>query len=135
MRTTLLAAAVALGLAGPVPAQGVDTQIRDVIGGQIEALRADDFAKAFTFASPQIQGLFGTAERFGDMVRQGYPMVWRPSDIRFGGLTERGGASYQSVLITDQAGEVHLLEYEMVMTSDGWEINGVRFLRPGALGA
>ncbi|MSU88055.1 DUF4864 domain-containing protein [Rhodobacteraceae bacterium 2CG4] len=135
MRTTLLAAAVALGLAGPAPAQGVDTQIRDVIGGQIEALRADDFAKAFTFASPQIQGLFGTAERFGDMVRQGYPMVWRPSDIRFGGLTERGGASYQSVLITDQAGEVHLLEYEMVMTSDGWEINGVRFLRPGAFGA
>ncbi len=135
MRRHVLMAGLVLALSGPVPAQTTDGLIRDVIANQIEAFRADDFDTAFTFASPAIQGMFGTADRFGQMVRQGYPMVWRPADVRFGGLTARAGALYQSVLITDTKGTIHLLEYEMISTPDGWEINGVRLLKPGALGA
>lgn len=135
MRRHVLMAGLVLALSGPVPAQTTDELIRDVIANQIEAFRADDFDTAFTFASPAIQGMFGTADRFGQMVRQGYPMVWRPADVRFGGLTARAGALYQSVLITDTKGTIHLLEYEMISTPDGWEINGVRLLKPGALGA
>jgi len=137
MRRHVLMVGLVLALSGPMPvlAQTADGAIRNVIEDQIEAFRADDFDTAFTFASPAIQGMFGSADRFGQMVRQGYPMVWRPEDVRFGGLSERSGAMFQTVLITDPAGKVHLLEYEMISTADGWEINGVRLLRPGALGA
>ena len=54
-----------------------------MISEQIDALRADDFATAFTFASPGIQRMFGSPARFGAMVREGYPMVRRPRDVRF----------------------------------------------------
>ncbi len=124
-----------LWAAGAAWAQDAGSQIRGVISSQVEAFQADDFDTAFSFASPLIQGIFGSPERFGQMVQQGYPMVWRPANVEYTGLTERGGRMFQNVLITDQSGAVHLLEYEMIQTEDGWEINGVQFKRPGALGA
>ena len=132
---SLIGAAVAVILATQTLAQTAGELIEDVIQSQIKAFQADDFATAFTFASPMIQGMFGSPERFGQMVKQGYPMVWRPAEVAYTGLTERAGRLYQNVLITDQTGAVHLLEYEMIETADGWEINGVQFKRPGALGA
>ncbi|MEM9231047.1 MAG: DUF4864 domain-containing protein [Pseudomonadota bacterium] len=131
----LLAAIVSVFMAVQALAQSAGDQIQSVIQSQINAFQSDDFETAFTFASPMIQGIFGSSERFGQMVRQGYPMVWRPAGVEYTALTERGGVLYQNVLITDQAGQLHLLEYEMIQTSDGWEINGVQFKRPGALGA
>jgi len=121
--------------AGAVRAQTVDGAIRGVIQAQIDAFLADDFETAFGYASPMIQGMFGTSERFGDMVRSGYPMVWRPGSVEFAGLQERDGRMFQTVLVSDRSGVLHLLEYEMIETPDGWEINGVRMKRPGALGA
>lgn len=135
MRKLLLAAGIWAAMAAMSPAQTADVDIRGVISRQFDAFQADDFVTAFTFASPAIQGLFQTPERFGEMVRRGYPMVWRPAKVDFSGLSERGGRMYQSVLVTDQQGKLHLLEYEMIRTEDGWEINGVQFKQPGALGA
>lgn len=135
MRKSILVVAMALSLAGPVSGQGADDEIRSVIDSQIEAFRADDFATAFEYASPMIQGMFGTADNFGRMVRQGYPMVWRPADVRFGGLSEREGRMVQSVVVTDEAGRIHLLEYDMIPSESSWEINGVRFVPQDALGA
>ena len=103
--------------------------IESVIRNQLDAFLADDFATAFTFASPTIKGMFRTPETFGRMVRQGYPMVWRPADVRFLELRERAGRTVQTVMITDGAGTVHLLAYEMLLTPDGWQINGVALLR------
>ena len=116
-------------------AQTAGDTIRSVIGGQLEAFEADDFVTAFGFASPTIQGMFGTPERFGEMVRNGYPMVWRPGEVTFSDRREVGGRTYQTVLISDREGRLHMLEYEMVEGGDGWKINGVRFLRPPSLGA
>lgn len=110
-----------------IPAKADGTAIENVISNQIKALRADDFATAFTFASPMIQGIFGTPENFGTMVRQGYPMVWRPADVQFLELEDIDGALWQSVLIKDQAGRLHVLEYQMVKGETGWKINAVRF--------
>ena len=55
---------------------GVLTPYSTQINGQIEAFQRDDFNAAFSYASPGIQGIFGTAERCGQMVRNGYPTVW-----------------------------------------------------------
>lgn len=132
MRRMVLAAAVAVGLSGPVYAQ--QEAITGVIGAQIQAFLVDDFATAFTFASPMIKGMFGNPESFGRMVRQGYPMVWRPADVQYLGLEERGGQQVQRVQITDRDGRVYSLDYYMIETDEGWQINGVQLLRTPDVG-
>lgn len=89
------------------------TQIQTVIENQIAAFKNDDFAQAFSYASPSIQSMFGTAENFGVMVQRGYPMVWRPADVQFMDLREMAGDLWQHVLIRDQAGRRHMLLYRM----------------------
>ncbi|SLN35032.1 hypothetical protein PSA7680_01661 [Pseudoruegeria aquimaris] len=116
-------------------AQAQSQSVSDVIRSQIDAFLADDVTTAFGFASPMIQGMFGTPERFGEMVRGGYPMVWRPDDVRFLDQREAGAARYQVVMIRDQGGAVHFLEYMMIRQGGEWRINGVRFLQPPGAGA
>ena len=109
--------------------------IEDVIQGQITALKADDFAAAFTFASPTIKGMFGTPENFGAMVAQGYPMVYRPDAVRMMQLRRVAGNLWQRLMITDQAGTTHMIDYMMIDTADGWQINAVQVLPQAGVGA
>ena len=102
--------------------------IEGTIQSQIDAFLVDDFARAFTFASPNIQGLFGSADRFGTMVRNGYPMVWRPEDVQFLELRDLDGRLWQKVMVRDQRGKLHILDYQMIETDAGWRINGVQLL-------
>lgn len=126
MRRLLLAISLSAGLASGAFAQNAEIEAN--IAAQIKAFKADDFATAFTFASPNIQRLFGTPENFGVMVQRGYPMVWRPADVRFLDLREVAGALWQKVMITDGDGRVHILDYQMVQQNDAWKINGVQLL-------
>lgn len=109
--------------------------VTGVIQSQIDAFMEDDFDRAFTFASPNIRSMFGTPDNFGRMVRQGYPMVWRPADVSYGQTESGAGRVLQNVVIRDADGVVHVLEYEMIPISEGWQINGVRLLRAPQLGA
>jgi hypothetical protein len=124
-----------LTLALPYPGRADPVAITEVIGAQIAALLADDFETAFSYASPSIKGMFGSAERFGSMVRQGYPMVHRPDDLRFLETRQAGENIVQRVMIRDTDGRFHLLEYFMIQTVDGWQINGVHILRAPDVGA
>ncbi|MEM0949845.1 MAG: DUF4864 domain-containing protein [Pseudomonadota bacterium] len=131
---TSLAIVFAL-LTGPAFAQESDPEIPGVIQSQIDAFLQDDFATAFGFASPGIKRFFGSPDRFGQMVRQGYPMVWRPGDVQFLDQEPKDGAIHQKVLITDRAGVQHVLDYQMIPTDEGWQINGVQILRAPGVGA
>jgi hypothetical protein len=133
MKQILLMLSLVLGLAGVARAQEAD--IRGVISGQIAAFQADDFETAFDFASGTIRRLFGTSENFGRMVRDGYPMVYRPAEVTFLQLGDRAGAKAQRVMMRDGAGALHVLEYQMIETENGWKINGVRILDVGGVGA
>ncbi len=136
MRRAILAAV--LIVAGALVALAQDARNLDIEGtnqGQIEAFLVDDFAAAFAFASPTIRRLFGDPDNFGGMVRQGYPMVWRPADVRFLELRELGGRTLQRVMIRDQAGVFHVLEYQMLAGENGWQINGVRIVPQADVGA
>ncbi|WP_424832469.1 DUF4864 domain-containing protein [Ruegeria sp.] len=126
MRRLLLAVSLSVGLVSGAFAQNAEIEAN--IAAQIQAFKADDFVTAFTFASPNIQRLFQTPENFGDMVRRGYPMVWRPADVRFLELREISGALWQKVMITDGGGRIHILDYQMVQQENGWKINGVQLL-------
>ena len=109
--------------------------ITKTIQSQFDALIQDDFTNAFSYASPFIQGVFGTPERFGMMVAQGYPMVHRPSDVRFLELREIAGSLYQKVQVSDANGRIHFLDYQMVQGENGWKINGVQLLKGAGLSA
>ena len=133
MRNGIYAAFFATVLALPAAAQ--EAPIQDTIRSQIDAFQADDFGRAFTFASPTIKGMFGTPENFGAMVKQGYPMVYRPAEVQMMDLREVAGNLWQRVLITDQAGAGWFLDYMMVETAEGWQINAVQILPAPDVGA
>jgi len=111
-----------------VPASADENAIESVIQRQLDAFLQDDFSTAFTYASPSIKSLFGTPERFGAMVRNSYPMVWRHAEVRFLDSETRDGRLWQNVMIRDAGEALHILEYQMVEGDDGkWKINAVRF--------
>jgi hypothetical protein len=134
MRRLAPAAALALALLAP-PALADEPAIRSTIQSQIDAFLADDFETAFTYASPGIKGMFRTPERFGEMVRSGYPMVWRPAEVRWLDLRRDGARIVQRVMIIDQRGGLHLLDYLMIEGPTGWQIAGVQLLRNPVVGA
>lgn len=133
MRRFFMILTVVLGMGQAAAAQ--EDEIQAVISGQIAALQLDDYTTAFGFASATIRRLFGTSDRFGQMVREGYPMVHRPADVRFLRLLDGVAGKAQRVMMRDAGGALHVLEYQMIETDDGWKINGVRVLDAGGLGA
>ncbi|HCY99135.1 MAG: DUF4864 domain-containing protein [Rhodobacterales bacterium RIFCSPHIGHO2_02_FULL_62_130] len=118
-----------------VPAQAQEAPIQSTIQSQLDAFIADDVAAAFSYASPTIKGIFGSAENFGAMVAQGYPMVARPAAVQMLDLREVAGNLWQRVMITDAEGRTHLLDYQMIETAEGWQINAVQLLPEAGVGA
>jgi hypothetical protein len=112
--------------AGPrAPGSGDAAAIRAVIEAQIAAFRADDGAAAFAFASPEIQSLFGDAERFMAMVRDGYQPVYRPRSVEFRDLILEQGRPTQRVLVVGPDGVPVVARYFMQRQPDGsWRIDG-----------
>ena len=136
MRLKLCGLLLTVVMALPVTAQETrNPAIEATIQGQITAFLAEDVTTAFGFAAPNIKGFFGTAENFGAMVRQGYPMVWHPTAVRMLELRNVQGNFMQRVMVTDDAGRTYLLDYLMLETAEGWQINGVQLLPEAGVGA
>ena len=125
---------VMLALALPAQAQvstSDQTAIREVIERQVEAFRRDDGAAAFGYASPSIQGMFGTAETFMDMVRQGYQPVYRPRVFEFREIVTLEGMVTQKVHVIGPDGRPVTAFYPMAQQPDGsWRIEGCYLKAP-----
>jgi hypothetical protein len=118
-----------LGLACTAQAQSVSSTdraaIRQVIQGQVDAFRRDDGAAAFGYASPTIQGMFGSPDVFMDMVRQGYQPVYRPRAFDFREIVELHGQPAQTVDVIGPDGKPVIAVYPMRQLPDGtWRIDG-----------
>ena len=136
MRLTLLSLVLSAGLALPAHADETpNPDIQAIIRNQLSAFDAGDMDRAFTYASPTIHGIFGSAQNFGAMVQRGYPMVWKPGAIKMLELRDVSGALWQRVLVTDAAGASHLLDYKMIETPEGWQIDAVQLLPQAGVGA
>ena len=110
--------------------------IRDVINQQIEAFRADDGERAFSFAAPVIRSKFGYADNFMTMVRTGYPDVYRPKAVEFRDLKRDGERLIQDVWFLGTGGDSTIGTYIMERQEDGtWKIAGVYMRRAPSLGA
>jgi len=122
----LLALCLGNSVAAQEPLSDADrSAIRDVIGRQVEAFRRDDGETAFGFASPTIRRMFGSAEVFMDMVRQGYQPVYRPRVFDFREIVELHGQPAQKVHVVGPDGRPVTAFYPMTRLPDGsWRING-----------
>ena len=116
------------------PAWSDEGKIQTAIQLQIEAFQRDDLVAAFEYASPNIQTIFKSSKRFGLMVQRGYPMVYRPSDIKFLELETIEGEFWQKVRIQDQQGRFHVMAYRMISLDGKWLINGVQLLPSEEIG-
>ncbi len=116
------------------PAWSDEGKIQTTIQLQIEAFQRDDLVAAFEYASPNIQTIFKSSKRFGLMVQRGYPMVYRPSDIKFLELETIEGEFWQKVRIQDQQGRFHVMAYRMISLDGKWLINGVQLLPSEEIG-
>ena len=90
--------------------------IQSTISDQLRAFASDNFIEAFTHASPGIKDIFGTVENFSNMVKKGYPMVWRYNNFEFLNLEETPQGYSQIVRITDQNDKLFLLKYFMTVS-------------------
>ena len=118
----------------PPAAQVEQLPLQDIIRQQLDAFNARDVDLAWSFASPMIQGMFGNPGNFGVMVSEGYPMVWDNSAAKFLAQREVDGRIYQQVMVQDTNGALHVLEYAMIQTAQGWKIDGVSLLPPPDVG-
>ena len=95
----------------------------------------DDAAGAFGYAAPSTQGVFGTAENFLDMVRRGYPPVYRPHSVEFSTLGQTEDGIIQNVELTGPDGLPYTARYTMEHEADGsWRIIACEILQSRRLG-
>ena len=102
--------------------------IQSTISDQLRAFASDNFIEAFTHASPGIKDIFGTVENFSNMVKKGYPMVWRYNNFEFLNLEETPQGYSQIVRITEQNDKLFLLKYFMKNVAGIWKISGVSII-------
>lgn len=134
VRAALVALAVLLPAAvsaqtPAAPPAGVGAEdrraIRDVIADQIAAFGRDDAERAFSHATAKIRGMFGTADRFIEMVRRGYRPVYRPREVEFLDLVQVHGRTTQVVFLVGPDGVPVQALYFMELGPDGaWRIDG-----------
>lgn len=139
LKQVALAAAVLIALAGPLRAAGGvssadETAIQSVITAQVDAFRHDDGAKAYGFATPELQTMFGSAEHFMAMVRHAYQPVYRPRSYKFGDSHMVGDQIAQNVTLIGPDGLPHEALYTMEHEADGsWKIAGCQLIESPSL--
>jgi Domain of unknown function (DUF4864) len=123
------AVALFAAIAPPVSAEPVSTAdtraVRAVVEAQLAAFAADDAKRAFSYAAPSIREMFGTPERFVAMVRSGYPVVYRPTQVNFLQPVWIEGQLVQGVHLSDAEGALWLAVYRLERQPDkSWRISG-----------
>lgn len=127
-RSALLTFAAVLAISGAAFAGEAEvTSAQNTISSQIEAFKADQNDKAFSFADPTIATMFPTVEAFMAMVESGYKPVQKPEQYSFGRSKELGDRQImQEVLVTGPDGKDYMAVYQLIRQPDGsWKISGV----------
>lgn len=107
------------------------TDPQTTIQNQIQAFRAGEDARAYSYAAPSIAQFYPSVESFMTMVKKGYFPVWRPQDFQFGTEKQIGPEQVmQEVNIIADDGTSWTALYSLIKLEDGsWKINGVQLLK------
>ncbi len=128
MRVLFVTVALLWAISTPIQADESAFQAgQNVIAGQIDAFRAGENDRAYSFAAPNIKAIFPTVDRFMGMVTQGYRAVQMPKYFEFGRSRELdGGRIAQEVHLVGPDGRNYTALYELTRMEDGsWKISAV----------
>ena len=105
--------------------KNVEETVKKVITSQLMAFKERNVEKAFAFAAPNIKRQFLNAENFGLMVKNGYPVIWRPKNYQFVKFSSNGTRSIQRVLFRSTNDALLTYDYLLEKFSNEWRIAGV----------
>lgn len=104
--------------------------IQQVIQGQMNAFKVDDWNAAFAYASPGIQTKFESPQVFSQLVTQAYQPVYRPRGVEFREVKASEFGPTQEVFVVGPDGVSYLAYYTMERQLDGsWRISGCYLVR------
>lgn len=104
--------------------------IQQVIQGQMNAFKVDDWNAAFAYAAPSIQTKFTSPQVFSQMVTQAYQPVYRPRGVEFRDVKASEFGPTQEVFVVGPDGLSYLAYYTMEKQADGtWRISGCYLVR------
>ena len=123
---TAVCAFILLGPADAIPLNAVDEKsVRAVVEGQLAAFANDDAAKAFSYAAPNVQRAVTSAEGFLAMVRNEYPIIYRPASVAFLKPEGKDNQVIQRVQMLDGNGNPWLAIYSLQRQKNkAWLITG-----------
>ena len=99
--------------------------VKKVISSQLLAFKEKNIKRAYSFAAPNIKRQFSNSENFGLMVRNGYPVIWRPKSYKFVKFSTNGKRSVQRVLFRSTTDALLTYDYLLERFSSEWMIAGV----------
>ena len=103
---------------------------RAVIEAQLAAFAVDDARRAFSYATPALRRHFGSPENFIELVRVGYPVVYRHASVAFLKPQWLGRELVQGVHLTDEDGTLWLALYRLQRQKDKrWRISGCQLVQ------
>ena len=114
----------------PTDIRAIEKLIRD----QIDAFGRDDAERAFGYASPDIQRMFGTPDNFMRMVRDNYEPVYRAGSVQFIRLDSVDGQWVQTVQLVDEEGRVWRALFTVKRQANRmWKVSGCQLLETSAI--
>ena len=125
----LPAAFAALQFLTPVQAQAPlakdNKAVQAVVQSQLSAFAKDDADKAFSYATPELRKMIGTPAAFMAMVKNSYPVVYRPASVVFLKAESSGDEVVQKVQMLDASGTSILAVYSLQRQKNKtWRISG-----------
>lgn len=141
-RLALLLGALVLAVAlpaqsapeGRVSSREVRNEVRATVAGQLDALKQEDFAKAYTFAALGIRRQF-SLEVFEALIRRGYPQLLAHREHDFGVVREtRADRVFVDVDVIDPQGARTRFRYHLTRERAQWRIEGVVAIRSAPRG-
>ena len=130
-----------IGSAGNVLAQSHSTlsqqlqsTAKNIISGQINAFKTRNHERAFGYAAPGLQKLFGSTDRFIKMVKSGYGAIYGAQSWSYGRSTLKDGALLQEVMLSGPHGRDWVALYTLKQQADGrWRITSVLIKKSNAV--
>ncbi len=117
-------------------AAGDSAAFQSMIKNQMNAFRSGDAETAFSFASNDLRRRYQSPGVFMEMVKQGYPPVYRPQSVTFGAMRDTGSGPVQEVYVTGPKGDNWLALYSFEQQEDGsWRISGCYLTKSPGLSA
>ena len=107
-------------------------ELSDIIDAQLAAFRANDYAKAYTFAASEIKDLFPASD-FEKMVRSAYPIIAHSSAADYGLAFDTGEEAVVNVRVSNAENKSAEYQYLLKKEDGHWKIGGVSELKPQGL--